>query len=780
MTWLPLTIDRFQDSIRRAQASRAAQQYENAIREYRQAMEARGEDLASEEAIDVCVRIAECNIELGDMDAAALALHEAEVHGADQAKAALRGAFHCARGYIALNRARYEETVREATFAWDALRNTGENALLAKALNCRGHGLRRLGRLADAQEDYLDAMAAARRAQDAHEIGLASSNLGFLLWQSGRYAEARAHHRRAVAIHEETGSETHVTREIFALAIDEYHCGSWKESSALLDRCGERARNRQDRRLEIAVAIAQARLLLAQGEDPRELLETARRAAAEHGYAHDLVLIGQLEGEAAMERGEREEASRILEEAWRRAKVASAKGEPGGDAAWRLALAEELLGDPHHRVLDLLHQALEVATAREYRALEAIVRRVLAFALARRDQHAEAWRNFEISIAILRELRLPYETGRSLAAWGEALAEAGETSGALVALRDARAIFAGLGAVRELRKADDLLAACTHVSEERVEVEAKLDASPSDPFSRIVTNSLSMNEAIARARRIAPSRIPVLLTGETGTGKELFARAIHDASPVRKRPFLAVNCAALTETLLESELFGHTKGAFTGAVADRIGIFEAAQGGTVFLDEIGKAPLSLQAKLLRVVDSGELRRVGGTEVVHVEVRIIAAGNRDLLSLLGSGDFLPDLYYRLRGFEIRIAPLRERIEDIELLFERFAGRPVSKPALEVLEAYEWPGNVREMRHVAESTAFLTGGMGAISRDALPDWIRQDPEDAVKKIRSMREIQKSALLDALAKFGGNRSRAARELGISRQTLYSRLSKLGLAAT
>jgi transcriptional regulator with PAS, ATPase and Fis domain len=508
----------------------------------------------------------------------------------------------------------------------------------------------------------------------------------------------------------------------------------------------------------------------------------ARHAATEQSYAHDLVLIGQLEGEAAMERGDREEASRILEETWRRAKTASSQGEPGGDAAWRLALAEELLGDPRGRVLDLLRSALDVAAAREYRALEAIVRRVLAFALARRNQHAEAWRNFEISISTLRELRLPYETGRSLAAWGEALAQTGDHASAVAALRDARAIFAGLSAVREVRKADDLLAACAHAaSEERpaMESEAKAEASHADPFAAIATVSPSVKEAIQRARRIAPSRIPVLLTGETGTGKELFARAIHEASPVKKRPFLAMNCAALTETLLESELFGHVKGAFTGAVVDRIGIFEAAQGGTVFLDEIGKAPLSLQAKLLRVVDSGELRRVGGTEVVRVEVRIIAAGNRDLLMLVGSGEFLPDLYYRLRGFEIRIAPLRERTEDIGLLFERFAGRAVSKPALELLEDYEWPGNVREIRHVAESTAFLAGGRGAIPRDALPDWIRREPEDEVTRIRTLREVQKSALLDALAKFGGNRSRAARELGISRQTLYTRLSKLGIAA-
>jgi two-component system response regulator HydG len=287
-----------------------------------------------------------------------------------------------------------------------------------------------------------------------------------------------------------------------------------------------------------------------------------------------------------------------------------------------------------------------------------------------------------------------------------------------------------------------------------------------------------MKDAILRAKRIAPSRIPVLLTGETGTGKELFARAIHEASPMHNRPFLAVNCAALTETLLESELFGHVRGAFTGAIGDRAGIFEAARGGTVFLDEIGKAPLSLQAKLLRVVDTGELRRVGGVEAIRVEVRIIAAANRDLLSA-ESGEFLPDLYYRLRGFEIRIAALRDRAEDIELLFEKFAGRSATKSALEVLEAHDWPGNVRELRNLAESAAFLAMGPGPIPHDALPEWIRHREEEAhARRIISLREIERRALEEALVKTGGNRARAARELGISRQTLYTRMSKLGIA--
>jgi transcriptional regulator with PAS, ATPase and Fis domain len=267
------------------------------------------------------------------------------------------------------------------------------------------------------------------------------------------------------------------------------------------------------------------------------------------------------------------------------------------------------------------------------------------------------------------------------------------------------------------------------------------------------------------------------LTGETGTGKELFARAIHDSSPCRARPFLAVNCAALTETILEAELFGHVRGAFTGAVADRAGIFEAADGGTVFLDEIGKAPRSLQAKLLRVVDTGEVRRVGGVDATRVSVRIVAATNRDLRDLVGTGEFLPDLYYRLRGFEIVVPPLRERAGDIALLFERYAGRPASRAALEVLELHEWPGNVRELKNLAESVAFLAAGQGPIPRDALPDWIRDDAECAQRRAPKLDDVERTAVAAALARTGGNRARAARELGISRQTLYAKIARFGM---
>ncbi|MCA9556776.1 MAG: sigma-54 factor interaction domain-containing protein, partial [Myxococcales bacterium] len=178
-------------------------------------------------------------------------------------------------------------------------------------------------------------------------------------------------------------------------------------------------------------------------------------------------------------------------------------------------------------------------------------------------------------------------------------------------------------------------------------------------FEQIIGTSLPLGQCVELARIAAGSTSNVLLLGESGTGKELFARAIHRASSRADHPFLAVNCAALSETLLESELFGHERGSFTGAERRKIGIFEAAEGGTVFLDEIGKAPVSLQAKLLRVLDTGEVRRVGGLEAIHVNVRIVAATNRDLDELVRHEGFLPDLLYRLRGFEIRVAPLRER-------------------------------------------------------------------------------------------------------------------------
>jgi DNA-binding NtrC family response regulator/predicted negative regulator of RcsB-dependent stress response len=772
MTWFPLLFHRFRDAIRRGDLARSSGRFTDAITAYREALEVRGEDLTPDQEAHLCVRTAECHIELGDYDAAEEALTAVENLDPRRILPGTRGALHCARGYVALGRGRYEDTVREGTEAWEILRNTGENTLLARTLNCRGHGLRRLGRLSEAHQDYTDAMAAARRAGNDHEVGLAASNLGFLLWQSGRYQEARAFHRRAVEIHETTGSDTHLTRELFALSVDEFHCGNWNQVDALLDRCAERAAKTQDRRLEVAVEISRGRLALYRGQDCEEILEVARGKADESGYAHDLIVIGQLLGEAAMEHGEWEKARGILLETLARARKASPNGEPCGDTMWRLARAEEALGDPEGRVLATLEQALENARSREFRSLEAHVRRVLGFVLARRGRNADAREHFEYAVDTFRELRMPFEEGRSLLMLGRHLAEdEREREAALAELHEAAEIFVDLGAEGRSREADEALAAAGADTL----VTGAIAAVDADPFREILTRAPVMEDAIRRSRRIAPSDIPILLSGETGTGKELFARAIHLASRRRGRPFLAVNCAALTETLLESELFGHVQGAFTGATADKKGIFEAADGGTVFLDEIGKAPRSLQSKLLRVLDTGEVRKVGGVEASRVSVRIIAATNGDLKRLVSEEAFLPDLLYRLRGYEIVVPPLRERTGDIAYLFEKFALRAPTRAALKVLERYYWPGNVREIRNLAESAAFLTFGRGPIPLDALPDWLRESSGNG--KSARLEETEREAVMRALEEAGGNRSRAARALGISRQTLYTKMSKYGI---
>jgi transcriptional regulator with PAS, ATPase and Fis domain len=438
------------------------------------------------------------------------------------------------------------------------------------------------------------------------------------------------------------------------------------------------------------------------------------------------------------------------------------------DTTWRLARCEEALGDPEGRVLRLLQETVTLAVEHGYRVAEAIARRQFGRCLMNRGHAAEARAEIEAALDTFRDLKMSWEAGRTLLALGELTAATSEPMLGAPMLREALGLFDELGAEREAARAAEALATATGES---------LGLHTGEPFAEILTAADTMREAIERARRIAPSSIPVLVTGETGTGKELFARSIHRSSSRKELPFLAVNCAALSETLLESELFGHEKGAFTGAAGRKIGIFEAANGGTVFLDEVGKAPLSLQAKLLRVLDTGELRRVGAVEAVHVNVRIIAATNRELSALVQENAFLPDLLYRLRGFDIRVPSLRERPDDIALLFEHFAGRPPSDSTLQVLERHDWPGNVREIRNLAESAAFLSLGRGPVPLDALPDWIRRAAVVHAASAASLEQSERSAVLKALEVAGGNRSRAARALGISRQTLYTKMSKFGI---
>jgi two-component system response regulator PilR (NtrC family) len=312
---------------------------------------------------------------------------------------------------------------------------------------------------------------------------------------------------------------------------------------------------------------------------------------------------------------------------------------------------------------------------------------------------------------------------------------------------------------------------------------------------RVIGNSAAMQRVFDLVSQVADSRANVLVTGESGTGKEMIARAIHEMSERRDGPFIVVNCAAIPENLLESELFGHVRGAFTGALHNKEGLFELADGGTIFLDEVGDLPLPLQVKVLRAIQEKSFRRVGGTHDQQVDARIVSATNRRLEQEVAGARFREDLYYRLNVIEIPLPPLRERKDDVALLVDHFIekyarelGKDVkgmSDEALAKLVAYRFPGNVRELENVIERAAALTRGpviqVESLPRSVLereePGPVARIPRDGVDLDRLMQDYERGLILEALRPAGGVKKRAAKLLGISFRSLRYRLEKLGI---
>lgn len=322
----------------------------------------------------------------------------------------------------------------------------------------------------------------------------------------------------------------------------------------------------------------------------------------------------------------------------------------------------------------------------------------------------------------------------------------------------------------------------------------KNELTMSDFDSALLGDSPEFNSVIRSARIIAATDVTVLLQGESGTGKELLAQALHSASPRAQAPFVAINCAALPESLVESELFGHRKGAFTGATENQRGRIRSAEGGTVFLDEIGELPLTIQAKLLRFLESSECQAVGENMPRKVDVRIITATNRDLYSLVRQGLFREDLYYRLNVVPLELPPLRQRRGDMALLLERLTAQLAaqygleaprySRKALTRLDTYTWPGNIRELRNFCERMVVLLSGR-TVEEENLPQEMTR-PQSATSSGPftlpdngiSLDALEQEMIRQALERTRGNRSRAARLLGLSRDTLLYRIKKYALA--
>jgi two-component system response regulator HydG len=344
--------------------------------------------------------------------------------------------------------------------------------------------------------------------------------------------------------------------------------------------------------------------------------------------------------------------------------------------------------------------------------------------------------------------------------------------------------------IGELRTVVDKASQSQRLARSNLELQRQLNERFG--FEGVVGNSPQMHAVVAKLRQIAPTNATVLISGESGTGKELVAKALHVNSPRRNKPFVPLNCAELSENVLESELFGHVKGAFTGADRDRMGRFQYANGGTLFLDEIGDMPMPIQVKLLRVLETGEIVRVGTNEPVKVNVRLISATNRDLTDAIAAGRFRADLYHRLKVVSIKLPPLRERREDIPLLIDYFLKQFAAShdklvhgitPAVrKVLMAHDWPGNVRELKNTIESMVVMDTD-GTLDVDDLTEDLQAAgasaplpaPDGPAPLLgRTMDEIERHYITETLKLTEGNREEAARILGIGERTLYRKLKE------
>ena len=392
---------------------------------------------------------------------------------------------------------------------------------------------------------------------------------------------------------------------------------------------------------------------------------------------------------------------------------------------------------------------------------------------------------------ILSDLRMPDADGMEVLEWFRKeqpdamiilMTAFGSSSSAIEAIQGGAYDY-----ISKPFKIDELRAMVRKALASRVVRKASFEESEIDEFETIIGRSKSMIEVYKMIGRVADSDAVVLILGETGSGKELVARALHDKSVRRKRPFLAVNCSAFTETLLEAELFGHEKGAFTGAIASRPGIFEAAEGGTVYLDEISETSPAMQARLLRVLQNKEIKRVGSNQVIPVNTRIVTSSNKDLKQLVEKGEFRQDLYYRLNGITIPVPPLRDRREDLPDLIQYFLRKfspperkiSLSQEAYQALLQYDWPGNIRELEHVIQRAATLAPlGTILVEHLNLGGTVQSVPAqfDFDEQI-PLEELEKRYIRYVYLKTSRNKVKTAEILGIDRKTLYNKLAKYGI---
>ncbi len=651
--------------------------------------------------------------------------------------------------------------------------------LMAQGLNLLGRIAYRAGDPATARENYEQAIVLYGRVGDEVSTAYVRNNLGLIHKNLCEWSAAIAHLSAALEIRRRHGRFAESANALINLGIVHQKSGRWD----LAGECFGQSRQiylqvgDQLRLATVAIGLGNvARLERRFVEAESMLLEALERARSQSAQREEVLALEFL-GELDHDRGRHDRAIERYDQALTMAERIA----PEGDLVVELERrrAETLVALGNADAADAAcRRAQRLARQIDDRMEYALTYRASGAVAALRGQTDAAFEDRRRAATLLAACHEPYEQGRTLLELGHSCSDPAE---ARRWFYRAGALFATLSTPYWLERAEDEL------SELLKNGPGPAPARPASLLGRrhrapgLVACSPEMRRVETLARRAAATELSVLVTGETGTGKELVARTIHTLSQRQNKPFLAVNCGALRADLALSQLFGHRKGAFTGAHADAMGLVEAANGGTLFLDEVGELPHDVQVTLLRFLESGEYLRLGETQVRRADVRLIAATNRVLRGSDAERMFRRDLLFRLNEIEIQLPPLRERHHDIVPLARHFLafyggieGPRLTPGAESMLTSHSWPGNVRELENVMKRVAALHAGEGLLEAATLLPFFAHEPQPVLTAVPV---DDRSAILAAYAEAGGNKSRVAELLGVSRKTLYARIKRLNI---
>ncbi len=708
----------------------------------------------------------------------------------------LRACVQVAACHILRVRGDYEAARCAGEEAFAVLKHSGNPADLARCHARLGGVAYRLGEVEDAERHYRAALHL--HEWDAPELrgkAIAHLNLGILFTQRALWTLALDHLGRAISIAQELHLDDKLGQWLLSYGYAHLRAGNWAEAQQALDRGMGLTQASPYHQSRAHIALGMLAIQIRDFPTALAQLQEALNLARAHGHVREEAIAEEFWGDMLVEQGATEEAMTHYQTGLAIARLHAPAGDVAAEIERRLAQACVLLDRPKEALIHA-ERAIELGG----RILDPIevgaAYRAMAEAQIHMGDRGGARRSFDLAVHTLGKVEARLELAHTLKSLGGFLVRhpehqrmSGEEKSALF---EARNLYMRLGLDHLVRQVDFELSEIERTSGlfvRRFGPKA-LEDSPRFTAQQLAGFLTTDQRILADLKVCSETTAKVLLEGETGTGKEMFARSIHSLSVRWDKPFVVLDCAALPEGLAESELFGHVRGAFTGAIRDQEGLVLAADGGTFFIDEIGELSPRLQLRLLRLLQEQTIKPVGGRTTRTVDIRIIAATNRDLRLEVEEGRFRKDLYYRLKGMYVHLPPLRERREDIRLVSEtllvQYAGKhhknfTVNPDVVQCLMQYDWPGNVRELESEVENLVARVQQDGEIVTDLLSVDVRRKiwvgaPQQAQLKDR-LREMESESVLEALREHAGNKSAAARALGITRKTLARKLATANL---